>query len=162
MLVSTVGARAPDARAGAVRTRRNDDARLFSDHVRRHHTLKQQLSRWLLLSLDRLPGNERVMAPQRIANMPGVERPSRQDAPGRRPHQVPGRLHRRDESTRPGEGKLRVPSGREERGRPSTSGNGKRAPWKRLRRSALAFVRNEKSCRAEPFLDIPCRGGSVR
>ena len=39
----------------------------------KHHTLEQQLSRWLLLSLDRLPSNELVMTPQLIANMLGVK-----------------------------------------------------------------------------------------
>jgi CRP-like cAMP-binding protein len=39
----------------------------------KHHTLEQQLSRWLLLSLDRLPTNELVMTPQLIANMLGVK-----------------------------------------------------------------------------------------
>lgn len=41
----------------------------------KHHTLEQQLSRWLLLSLDRLPSNELVMTPQLIANMLGVKQP---------------------------------------------------------------------------------------
>ena len=40
----------------------------------RHHTLDQQLCRWLLLSLDRLPGNELVMTQELIANMLGVRR----------------------------------------------------------------------------------------
>jgi CRP-like cAMP-binding protein len=40
----------------------------------RHHTLDQQLSRWLLLSLDRLSGNEIVMTQELIANMLGVRR----------------------------------------------------------------------------------------
>ncbi|MDT4876639.1 Crp-like helix-turn-helix domain protein [compost metagenome] len=40
----------------------------------RHHSLDQQLSRWLLLSLDRLPGNELVMTQELIANMLGVRR----------------------------------------------------------------------------------------
>jgi CRP-like cAMP-binding protein len=38
----------------------------------RHHSLDQQLCRWLLLSLDRLPGTEMVMTQQLIANMMGV------------------------------------------------------------------------------------------
>ena len=42
----------------------------------RHHNLHQQLSRWLLLSLDRLPGNELVMTQELIANMLGVRRES--------------------------------------------------------------------------------------
>jgi CRP-like cAMP-binding protein len=40
----------------------------------RHHTLDQQLCRWLLLSLDRLQGNELVMTQDLIANMLGVRR----------------------------------------------------------------------------------------
>jgi hypothetical protein len=38
----------------------------------RHHTLKQQFSRWLLLSFDRLCGNEMVMTQKLIAKMLGV------------------------------------------------------------------------------------------
>jgi CRP-like cAMP-binding protein len=40
----------------------------------RHHTLDEQLCRWLLLSLDRLPGSELVMTQELIANMLGVRR----------------------------------------------------------------------------------------
>jgi CRP-like cAMP-binding protein len=40
----------------------------------RHHSLDQQLCRWLLLSLDRLQGNELVMTQDLIANMLGVRR----------------------------------------------------------------------------------------
>lgn len=40
----------------------------------RHHSLDQQLCRWLLLSLDRLAGNELVMTQELIANMLGVRR----------------------------------------------------------------------------------------
>ena len=40
----------------------------------RHHVLEQQLCRWLLLSLDRLPGNELKMTQERLANMLGVRR----------------------------------------------------------------------------------------
>ena len=40
----------------------------------RHHSLKQQLCRWLLLSLDRLEGNQLVMTQELIANMLGVRR----------------------------------------------------------------------------------------
>ncbi len=40
----------------------------------RHHTLGQQLCRWLLLSLDRLPSNELLMTQELIANMLGVRR----------------------------------------------------------------------------------------
>ncbi len=40
----------------------------------RHHTLDKQLCRWLLLSLDRLTGNELAMTQELIANMLGVRR----------------------------------------------------------------------------------------
>ena len=40
----------------------------------RHHSLDKQLCRWLLLSLDRLTGNELVMTQELIANMLGVRR----------------------------------------------------------------------------------------
>jgi CRP-like cAMP-binding protein len=40
----------------------------------RHHTVEQQLCRWLLLSLDRLDSNELVMTQELIANMLGVRR----------------------------------------------------------------------------------------
>ncbi|MBC7599772.1 MAG: Crp/Fnr family transcriptional regulator [Polaromonas sp.] len=40
----------------------------------RHHSLDQQLCRWLLLSLDRLQSNELVMTQELISNMLGVRR----------------------------------------------------------------------------------------
>ena len=40
----------------------------------RHHTIDQQLCRWLLLSLDRLPDNRLTMTQELIANMLGVRR----------------------------------------------------------------------------------------
>jgi CRP-like cAMP-binding protein len=40
----------------------------------RHQTLDKQLCRWLLLSLDRLKGNELIMTQELIANMLGVRR----------------------------------------------------------------------------------------
>lgn len=40
----------------------------------RHHSLDQQLCRWLLLSLDRLTGDDLVMTQQLISNMLGVRR----------------------------------------------------------------------------------------
>ncbi len=49
----------------------------------RHHTLDQQLCRWLLLSLDRLPTNELVMTQELIANMLGVRREGVTEAAGR-------------------------------------------------------------------------------
>src|SRR6202165_3874291 len=49
----------------------------------RHHSLDQQLCRWLLLSLDRLPGTEMVMTQQLIANMMGVRREGVAEATGK-------------------------------------------------------------------------------
>jgi CRP-like cAMP-binding protein len=46
----------------------------------RHHSLDQQLCRWLLLSLDRLQGSELVMTQELIANMLGVRREGVTDA----------------------------------------------------------------------------------
>ena len=40
----------------------------------RHHSIEQQLCRWLLLSLDRVPSNTLVMTQELIANMLGVRR----------------------------------------------------------------------------------------
>jgi CRP-like cAMP-binding protein len=40
----------------------------------RHHSLDQQLCRWLLLSLDRLHGDELIMTQELISNMLGVRR----------------------------------------------------------------------------------------
>jgi CRP-like cAMP-binding protein len=48
----------------------------------RHHSLDQQLCRWLLLSLDRLTGNELVMTQELIANMLGVRREGVTEAAG--------------------------------------------------------------------------------
>jgi Mn-dependent DtxR family transcriptional regulator len=49
----------------------------------RHHLLDQQLCRWLLLSLDRLPGNQLVMTQELIANMLGVRREGVTEAAGK-------------------------------------------------------------------------------
>ena len=48
----------------------------------RHHSLDQQLCRWLLLSLDRLPSTELVMTQELIANMLGVRREGVTEAAG--------------------------------------------------------------------------------
>jgi len=49
----------------------------------RHHSIDQQLCRWLLLSLDRLPSNQLVMTQELIANMLGVRREGVTDAAGK-------------------------------------------------------------------------------
>jgi CRP-like cAMP-binding protein len=49
----------------------------------RHHSVDQQLCRWLLLSLDRLPSNQLVMTQELIANMLGVRREGVTDAAGK-------------------------------------------------------------------------------
>jgi CRP-like cAMP-binding protein len=48
----------------------------------RHHSVDQQLCRWLLLSLDRLPGNEMLMTEGLVANMLGVRREGATEAAG--------------------------------------------------------------------------------
>ena len=49
----------------------------------RHHSVDQQLCRWLLLSLDRLPDNDLSMTQELIANMLGVRREGVTDAAGK-------------------------------------------------------------------------------
>ena len=49
----------------------------------RHHSIDQQLCRWLLLSLDRLSTNRLTMTQQLIANMLGVRREGVTEAAGR-------------------------------------------------------------------------------
>jgi CRP-like cAMP-binding protein len=49
----------------------------------RHHSVDQQLCRWLLLSLDRLKSNRLVMTQELIANMLGVRREGVTDAAGK-------------------------------------------------------------------------------
>jgi CRP-like cAMP-binding protein len=49
----------------------------------RHHSVDQQLCRWLLLSLDRLASNDLVMTQELIANMLGVRREGVTEAAGK-------------------------------------------------------------------------------
>jgi len=49
----------------------------------RHHSVEQQLCRWLLLSLDRLPRNELIMSQQLIAELLGVRREGVTEAAGK-------------------------------------------------------------------------------
>ena len=49
----------------------------------RHHTVEQQLCRWLLLSIDRLAGDELNMTQELIANMLGVRREGVTEAAGK-------------------------------------------------------------------------------
>jgi CRP-like cAMP-binding protein len=49
----------------------------------RHHTVDQQLCRWLLLSLDRLPSNQLSMTQELISNMLGVRREGVTEAAGK-------------------------------------------------------------------------------
>ena len=49
----------------------------------RHHSVEQQLCRWLLLSLDRLDGPDLLMTQELIANMLGVRREGVTEAAGR-------------------------------------------------------------------------------
>jgi CRP-like cAMP-binding protein len=49
----------------------------------RHHSVEQQLCRWLLLTLDRLPSNDLVMTQELVASMLGVRREGITEAAGR-------------------------------------------------------------------------------
>lgn len=49
----------------------------------RHHTIEQQLCRWLLLTLDRLPDREMVMTQELVATMLGVRREGITEAAGK-------------------------------------------------------------------------------
>ena len=49
----------------------------------RHHSIDQQLCRWLLLSMDRLPSNQLNMTQELIANMLGVRREGVSEAAGK-------------------------------------------------------------------------------
>src|SRR5476649_2581917 len=57
----------------------------------RHHALEQQLCCWLLLSIDRLAGNELTMTQELIANMLGVRREGVTEAAGKL--QAAGLIH---------------------------------------------------------------------
>ena len=57
----------------------------------RHHSIEQQLCRWLLLSMDRLPANELTMTQELIANMLGVRREGVTEAAGKL--QASGLIH---------------------------------------------------------------------
>ena len=49
----------------------------------RHHSVDQQLCRWLLMSIDRLPSNQLTMTQELIANMLGVRREGVTEAAGK-------------------------------------------------------------------------------
>ncbi len=78
----------------------------------RHHSVDQQLCRWLLLSLDRLPSNELSMTQELIANMLGVRREGVTEAAGKlqdaRVDSLPPRQDHRARSPGPGGAILRV------------------------------------------------------
>jgi len=48
----------------------------------RHHSVEQQLCRWLLLTLDRAPPGELVMTQEQVASMLGVRREGITEAAG--------------------------------------------------------------------------------
>jgi CRP-like cAMP-binding protein len=48
----------------------------------RHHSVEQQLCRWLLLTVDRIPSGELLMTQEMVANMLGVRRESITEAAG--------------------------------------------------------------------------------
>ena len=84
----------------------------------RHHSLDQQLCRWLLLSLDRLRGEDLVMTQELIANMLGVRREGVTEGALKLQNAgliryARGRISVLDR-TGPGESNLRVLCGRQE------------------------------------------------
>ena len=106
----------------------------------RHHSLDQQLCRWLLLSLDRLRGNELVMTQELIANMLGVRREGVTEAA--RKLQKAGLIqYARGHITvldraGPGAAHLRVLRGRQEGVRPAVAGHRGDLSRAQARRSA--------------------------
>ncbi len=84
----------------------------------RHHSVDQQLCRWLLLSLDRLSSNELTMTQELIANMLGVRREGVTEAAGKL--QSAGLIHysrgphHRDRPATIGSARLRVLPGGED------------------------------------------------
>jgi CRP-like cAMP-binding protein len=52
----------------------------------RHHSVDQQLCRWLLLTLDRLPSSELIMTQELVASMLGVRREAVTEAAGKLQH----------------------------------------------------------------------------
>jgi CRP-like cAMP-binding protein len=52
----------------------------------RHHSVEQQLCRWLLLTLDRMPTNELIMTQELVASMLGVRREGITEAAGKLQH----------------------------------------------------------------------------
>ena len=101
----------------------------------RHHTVDQQLCRWLLLSLDRLPSNELIMTQELIANMLGVRREGVTEAAGKLQHgrldRVPPRPHHRAGPARAGGARLRMLRGGQE---------GVRSPAAVARRSGASLL----------------------
>jgi CRP-like cAMP-binding protein len=93
----------------------------------RHHAVDQQLCRWLLLSLDRLPANDLVMTQELIANMLGVRREGVTEAAGKL--QAAGLIEYSRgkitvlDRTKLGSARLRVLLGGQEGIRPAASAN---------------------------------------
>ena len=92
----------------------------------RHHSLDQQLCRWLLLSLDRLQGDELSMTQELIANMLGVRREGVTNAAGKlqdaRNYSLQTRPHQGAGSRQTGSARMRVLRGSEEGVRPLAAG----------------------------------------
>ena len=104
----------------------------------RHHSLDQQLCRWLLLSLDRLQGNELRMTQELIANMLGVRREgvteARAEAAAGRADPLCARPHHGARPPGPGAAQLRVLCGGQEGVRPPAAGQ------RRLRDATAALA----------------------
>src|SRR6185436_11027147 len=84
----------------------------------RHHSIEQQLCRWLLLSADRLATNELKMTQELIANMLGVRREGVTEAAGRRVDRVQPRPYHDHQPPEARKARVRVLRGRQDRIRP--------------------------------------------
>ena len=60
----------------------------------RHHSIEQQLCRWLLVTLDRVPSGQLIMTQELVANMLGVRREGITEAAGKLQHAGFIRYHR--------------------------------------------------------------------
>ena len=98
----------------------------------RHHSVDQQLCRWLLLSLDRLSSNQLIMTQELIANMLGVRREGVTEAAGKLQAagliQLPARQDHGAGSRRAGSALVRVLPRGQKGARPPIALQGELAP----------------------------------
>jgi CRP-like cAMP-binding protein len=130
----------------------------------RHHSVDQQLCRWLLLSLDRLPGSELVMTQELIANMlgraPRGRHRGRRQAPGRRADPLQPRPHHRHRPQAARSARLRMLRGGEEGIRPAAAGSAFKAAAAQQRHVLVGIQaeapRGRRRCVTAPFQPYVC------